>query len=368
MRVAGLTGGVVLFTLMGLVLWFADPAHDMHSLPGVLAAVAALLLLALASVRGRVYDDRASATALGLAALPHALIAGSGVLPLQEGHGIGRLQFLLGCVAVLLAAVVLIAAMPGGDGPFVGAAFAAVVGTLATFVAILVDARAVSTAAVCAPVAVGLIAFLPGLSARFARLPIGYAAPRPGYDSAGTSGSAAGDDDPLAPADPGPVDGERVAGQARRGHEVLLGLVGGCAAVVLGSAAVLGFSGSGWGQTLALATGLAMLMRTRLFRYTTQVVTALAAGLGAIALLILGLALAAPAGGDLDTRTVWLAAALAAGAALLTAIGLIVPRAGVTPFWGRFLDLAEGFVLLSLTPLCLAVLDVYTAARSMTSG
>ncbi|MBW8820736.1 MAG: hypothetical protein JF598_21600, partial [Streptomyces sp.] len=45
----------------------------------------------------------------------------------------------------------------------------------------------------------------------------------------------------------------------------------------------------------------------------------------------------------------------------------IVPRKGVTPFWGRMLDLSEGAVLLSLVPLCLAVLDLYAAARGMTS-
>jgi len=372
MRGAGLVGGVVLLVLTAFVLWFADPVrHDMHSLPGILAAVAGVLLIAFAAVRARVYDDRPSAIALGLAALPHVMIAGSGLLPLEEGGGIGRLQFLLGCVAVLVASVALIAATPSGDGPFVAAASASAVGTLVTFVAILTDIPPVETAALCVPVAVGAIAFLPGLSARFARLPIGYSAPRPGtmrYD----------EDPDAAPDTAGPVDAERIAAQARRGHEMLLGLVGGCAAVVVGAAAVLGFSDSVWGQLLALAAGLAMLMRARLFRYTVQVACALAAGLAALALLALGLALNPPAdlvrelltgdSGAFDLRTIWLTAALAAAAALVTAIGLIVPRRGVTPFWGRFLDIAEGAVLLSLVPLCLAVLDVYSAARSMTSG
>ena len=39
----------------------------------------------------------------------------------------------------------------------------------------------------------------------------------------------------------------------------------------------------------------------------------------------------------------------------------------MSPFWGRLLDLAESLVLLALVPLCLAVLDVYDAARSLTS-
>ncbi|MGW4702174.1 type VII secretion integral membrane protein EccD [Streptomyces sp. NPDC004285] len=373
LRGAGLVGGVLLLVLMGFVLWFADPVrHDMHSLPGIIAGAAGFLLTAFAGVRARVYADRATAVALGLGALPLLLIAGSGIIAPDAGEGPGRLQFLLGSVTVLVASVALVALTPSGDAPFVAATFLAGVGTLATFVAILTESSATETAAACAPVAIGLVAFLPGLSARFARLPIGYAAPR----------SAADDDFSADPQQGGeeaqPVDGERIALQARRGHEMLLGLVGGCAAVVVGSAAVLGFAGNVWGQFLALAAGLAMLLRARLFRYTSQVACVLVAGLAAIALLVLGLSLNPPADlvgellmhgdrGGLDIRTIWLTAAVAAGAALITAIGLIIPRKGLSPFWGRLLDLTEGFVLLSLVPLALAVLDVFTSVRALTS-
>ncbi|MER6100579.1 type VII secretion integral membrane protein EccD [Streptomyces sp. NPDC001728] len=374
LRGAGLLGGVLLLVLMGFVLWFADPVrHDMHSLPGIIAGAGGFLLTAFAGVRARVYGDRATAVALGLGALPLLLIAGSGIIAADPGQGPGRLQFLLGSVTVLVASVALVALTPSGDAPFVAATFLAAVGTLATFLAILTDSSATETAALCAPVAIGLVAFLPGLSARFARLPIGYAAPR----------SAADDEflgDPQQPSgeEAQPVDGERIALQARRGHEMLLGLVGGCAAVVVGSAAVLGFAGNVWGQLLALAAGLAMLLRARLFRYTSQVVCVLVAGIAAIALLVLGLSLNPPADlvkeflmygdrGGLDIRTIWLTASVAAGAALITAIGLIIPRKGLSPFWGRLLDLAEGFVLLSLVPLCLAVLDVFTSVRALTS-
>ncbi|WP_370415177.1 type VII secretion integral membrane protein EccD [Streptomyces fradiae] len=374
LRGAGLVGGVLLLVLMGFVLWFADPVrHDMHGLPGVIAGAAGVLLTAFAGVRARVYGDRATAVGLGLGALPLLLIAGSGILAPDAGQGPGRLQFLMGCVTVLVASVALVALTPSGDAPFVAATFLATVGTLATFVAILTEASATQTAAVCVPVAIGLVAFLPSLSARFARLPIGYASPR----SAADEEFLADPHQPAAP-DAQPVDGERIALQARRGHEMLLGLVGGCAAVVVGASAVLGFAGNMWGQLLALAAGLAMLLRARLFRYTSQVACVLVAGLAAIALLVLGLSLNPPVDlvtdllmygdrGGLDIRTIWLTAAVAAGAALVTAIGLIIPRKGLSPFWGRLLDLTEGFVLLSLVPLCLAVLDVFMRARSLTS-
>ncbi len=142
MRVAGLVSGVLLLAMLGFVFWFADPLrHDMHGLQGIVAGVVALVLTALAGVRGRVYDDRASAVALGIAALPHALIAGSGVLPQDAGEGPGRLQFLVGCVAVLIFSVVLIMLLPQGDAPFVAAALAAAIGTLAAFGGVLTEAQ-----------------------------------------------------------------------------------------------------------------------------------------------------------------------------------------------------------------------------------
>jgi type VII secretion integral membrane protein EccD len=369
MRVAGLTGGGVLLVLMAFALWFADPVrHDMHALPGIIAAATGVLLVALACVRARVYDDRASSIALGLGAMPHIMVAGSGALPLADGHGIGRLQFLLGCVAVLLASVVLIAITPSGDGPFVACAVAAAAGSVVTFVAVVTEIGPTAAAAIAAPVAVGTIAFMPGLSARFARLPIGFEPRVGGYGSQqeGTRELQ------------GPVDAEKIANQARRGHELLVGLVGGWCAVVIGSAAVLGFSDNGWGQLLALATGIAMLLRARLFRYTSQVGCALVAGLSALALLALGLSLNPPVelvrdmlmgdGGSMDFRTIWIAASLAAAAAVVTAIGLIIPRTGLTAFWGRIMELTETFVLLALIPLCLAVLDVYAEMRGLVGG
>ncbi|MCZ7457639.1 type VII secretion integral membrane protein EccD [Streptomyces sp. WMMC940] len=366
MRGAGLFGGSVLLVLLAFVLWSADPRHDTHGLPGVLAAVAGVLLLALACVRARVYADRGAAVALGIGSMANAAVAGAGLLPVASGQGVGRLQFLLACAAVLVASVILMMVAPGGDGPFVAFAFAAAVGTLVTFVAIMTGMEPPETAAVCSPLAVGALAFLPGLSTRFARLPVGFEPPRTAVGGYGAD-----------PAPQGPVDAERIAAQARRGHELLVGLVGGCALLAVGSAAVLGFSDDVWGRLLALATGIAMLMRAHLFRYTAQVGCALAAGLGSLVLLGLGLSLNPPAellaaalkgdGAGLDIRTVWLSAAVAAVGAVIIAIGLIVPRKGVTPFWGRFLEIAETFVLLTLVPLCLAVFGVYHSIRALTS-
>ncbi|WP_406729657.1 type VII secretion integral membrane protein EccD [Streptomyces sp. GD-15H] len=364
-RAAGLVGGGVLPALLAFVAWNADPRHDMHGLPGILAGIAGFLLVVLGCVRARVYDDRATAVALGLGALPNMGVAGSGLLSLSEGQGVGKLQFLLACAAVLVASVILVLCSPRGDGPFVAFVAASGLALVTTFVALLRDWTPAEIAALCAAVAIGALAFLPGMSMRFARLPIGFEAPH-------TTSRAYGTD----PEPHGPVDAERIEAQARRGHELLVGLVGGCALLAVGSALVLSFSDDLWARLLALATGIALLMRAQLFRYTAQVATLLAAGLGSLVALGLGLALNPPDAlirealtGDrtaLDVRTIWLVAAIAAASALITAIGLVASRSGLTPFWGRFLEIAEGFVLLTLVPLTLAVFDVYASVRSMT--
>ncbi|MDI3407645.1 type VII secretion integral membrane protein EccD [Streptomyces cavernicola] len=367
MRGAGLFGTSVLLCLLAFVAWTSDLKHDMHGLPGILTAVSGLVLLALAVVRARVYGDRGASLALGIGALANLGVAGTGLLPLTAGEGIGKLQFLLACAAVLVASMVLVIVTPSGDGPFVAFVFASAVGLVVTFVAILTDLKPIETAAICSPLAVGALAFLPGLSTRFARLPIGFDPPR-------SAANLDFEDEDEQVAD---IDAERVAAQARRGHELLVGLVGGCALVAVGAAAVLGFSDDVWAQLLAFATGVAMLTRAHLFRHTAQVGCALAAGLACLVLLGLGLSLNPPVemvlealrgdGTALEVRLVWLSVAVAVVTLVIAAVALIVPQKGVTPFWGRFLEIGESFVLLTLLPLCLAVFGAYHQMRSLSS-
>ncbi|NYI08459.1 type VII secretion integral membrane protein EccD [Allostreptomyces psammosilenae] len=359
MRASGLFGGALLFYLVAFVLFMSQPlTNDLNGLPAIVGGVLALVLTAFAGVRARIYQDTGTAVAMGVAALPHALLGGAGILAPDPGQGLGRLQLLMGCVALMVVAILLVTLVPRAASPFVAASLLGIAGTLGSFAAILTGQGAAEVAAVGAVVAIALVAFLPGLSARFARLPIGF---QPPETQAGGS----------AP-DIEPVDFSRIEQQARQGHEVLLGLVGGCAAVVVGTATTLGFTENNWARLLALLVGLAAMMRARLFRYSTQVVCLLVAGIAALVLLVVGMLLNPPievlmSSSDADLRTIWMSAAVAAGAAIVVAVGLVVPRAGVSPFWGRVMDLSEGLVLLSLVPVCLAVLDVYATVRGLTS-
>ncbi|QKW21822.1 type VII secretion integral membrane protein EccD [Kitasatospora sp. NA04385] len=368
MRAFGLVAGTVLLALLAFALWFSDLRHDMFGLPGILSGVTAIVLVTFAGVRARVYADHTAALALGLGALPHAMLAGSGIIQVPDGSGPGRLQFLVGCVTVLVVSVLLVGLLPERDSAFVASSFLAAAGTLATFAAVLMSGTAITDIASVTGVAgVAAIGFLPALSARFARLPVGFSAP----GQTRTRGSAYGEEANSAET----VQYERIAAQARRGHEVLVGLVGGASATIVGACAVLGFSDRTWAELLALAIGISTMLRARLFRYTAQVFALTISGLAALSLLVLGLALHTPlhllmakltneGGGDL--RTVWLSASIAAGAAVMTAIALIVPRSGVSPFWGRILDMVDSLLLLSLVPLALAVLDVYNVVRGAT--
>ncbi|MFI6449243.1 type VII secretion integral membrane protein EccD [Kitasatospora sp. NPDC050543] len=368
MRAFGLIGAGVLLTLLGFALWFSDLRHDMHGLAGVISGVTAVVLTAFAGVRARVYQDHDAALALGLGALPHALIGGSGVIAVaHKWEGPGRLQFLVGCVAVLVISVLLVGLLPEKDSVFVAAAFLAAAGTLATFAAVLLpETPANHIAAVTGVAAVAAVGFLPALSARFARLPVGFSAP-------GQTRTRSRDHDEETHRAEA-VQYERIAQQARRGHEVLVGLVGGCAAVIIGACAVLGFTDEVFPELLALTIGVSTMLRARLFRYTAQVFSLTIAGLIGLSLLILGLSLHTPlfiikaAGSttDVDLRTIWLSASIAAGAAVLTAIALVVPKLGVSPFWGRILDLVDSLTLMALVPLTLAVLNVYNLVRGST--
>ncbi len=80
MRAFGLIAGTVLLTLLAFALWFSDLRHNMFGLPGILAGVTAVVLVTFSAVRARVYDDHVAALALGLGALPHAMLAGSGII------------------------------------------------------------------------------------------------------------------------------------------------------------------------------------------------------------------------------------------------------------------------------------------------
>ena len=345
LRVAGLSGAAAFFALGAVVLWrMALP----HGLPAIVAGSLALVLTVVAGVRARVYADSVGGAVLGLGALPNAFVAGLGVIAPPKYEGPGRIQFLCGCVGVLVASTLIAALLPDHGAAYIAGAGAGVLGTAATFGLIAFDTGPRESAAVAGTVAVAMIAFLPSWAARLARLPIGFLpsdAPNPRQG------------DTLDHAD--------VAARARRGHELLTGLAGACAVAIVTACIVLGNVDTLWTRCLAAVLALVTLGRARLFRHTAQVVVLYTAGLLGLAMLFVGLALDT---GSLDKeRQGWIFALVCVVGALLAMVATTVPTRGLSPFWGRFMDVFEATLMISVVPLCLAVLDLYDKLRNITA-
>lgn len=381
LRALGVVIGSLWLAACALLLALVRP---LHGLPAIAAGALALLLVAAASARARVYQDDLAASWLAFAALPHALLAGLGALPTAAGQGLGRAQLITGLVALLVVAALAAALLPRSDAVCVAACVAAGLSLLAAFVGLLTDANSVRVAAVTVTVAVGLVAFMPSLAIRLARFPAAYLIPEQPATAARPSGpadvgtravtvrdrgavlsTAHGADGASEPgaARVTPVDASGVLARVRRGHELLLGLIGGCAVVAVAGVGVLGFAANGWAQALAGLIAAAMLSRARLFRRAVEVMTLVVAGVCALALLVAGLAIGAAAHGTLG----YVFVVVLVVAALATGVGVLLPGRRVSPFWGRVVDIGEAMLLAAVIPVCLAVLDLYTRVRGFGS-
>ncbi|MDI2132482.1 type VII secretion integral membrane protein EccD [Yinghuangia seranimata] len=348
LRTAGLTGAAIFLFVAPVALWrSAIP----HSSAGIIAGVLAVLLAAVAGIRARVYDDPGGAAALGLGALPNAFYAGLGIIEPHKFEGPGRVQFVAASAAAMIVSVLIAVLIPTRNATFVAGAGAGLIGMLTAFGLIAADAEPHDAAAVSGVVGIALVAFLPGWSVRLARLPIGFLPP-----DAPAAARAAADD---------PVDHAALAARARAGHQMLTGLVGACAVVVTASAVVTGYSTEMWSRVFTAALGVAMLGRARLFRYTPQVVLLLSAGAAALFWLFAGLTL--HTNFLQKEQQSWVFGLIAGVGVIMAVIAVTVPARGLSPFWGRAMDILEGMLLTALIPLCLAVLGTYETLRNLTA-
>lgn len=121
--------------------------------------------------------------------------------------------------------------------------------------------------------------------------------------------------------------------------------------------------GGPWAGTLAVAGGVALAGRARLFRRPRQVVPLLAAGLAGPVALLAGLA--AGPGTDPGVRGLWLPGLAVAAGAFAVAGADVVPSGRLSPPARRCADLADAAARLAVPPLALAVLGVFPAVRAL---
>jgi len=341
-RTAAVTLAAVFLVAAALGLVWSGPPWPLPGSTllglGVLASAGSVALArAFAAPRAGVVVA-GTAVAFGFAG-GSTLVAGD-----QPVGNVGAPGLLVGsAVALLFAVVAALGLVTGRDG-FLAIVAAALVGVVAGAVraAGVLDPPGVAAATVA--VLLVLTPLLPAAAARVGRLPM------PGLPT--------GADDLRRIADtlPGPA----VMRQAMAADRTLTALLAATAAVATVCMFWVVRDGAWYGAALSSAVGLALYLRARHLTGLTQRIWLLACGTGA---LLLGLhALTRWTTGPLLV-VLPLALAAAAVAALAWAVRMADRR--LTPYWGRFGDLLEVLLLLSVIPLALGVAGTYTAVRNL---
>jgi type VII secretion integral membrane protein EccD len=388
----------------------------------VLATVAASVLLVAGIAASRRYEDRPAAATLTSYAMLYAFAAGAYVT-VPGGTGVsfgadGADALVGGSVALLLAALGA-AVMVGAELRVCAAS--ALVGAFGALVGLTASALPPDDiAAILLTVLVCGIGLLPLATIRLARLPLppltlppdpaaaswsddspswpgfGWSSGRPGQAATGSEwppaagawpspspgwpGSGAG----LAAGagQPGPGSGP-VAGPEASSHEVgraggagsndgqvfaavgrteelLTGALVGYAVLAAGAGLVLVASGGLAAWLLVAVSGVALLLRARLFAAVRQRVPMAAGGLACLAAL--AAALLAGAGPSV-LEIVAVGGALAAAAGV--AAGRTYAHRPPSPYVGRAADLLDTATVVAVVPITFAVLGLYELARTL---
>ena len=134
-----------------------------------------------------------------------------------------------------------------------------------------------------------------------------------------------------------------------------LGLVGLFAQVPLAFA-------DGWiGPTMSAVVAVALLLRSRIFRGRVQRLALMVPGIAGLAVLAVASSIGA-------TQTVILTAVLAplaAVTAIVVGVSLWLPGHRPSPFWARAADIIDLLVVLSLVPLALAEVGLFSYIRGL---
>ncbi|MFL6110967.1 MAG: EsaB/YukD family protein [Catenulispora sp.] len=306
--------------------------------------------------------DYTAASVLAASSLPYAFIAGVGVLPADPtaGHGLGRVHFTAGAIAVLLLSLAAILGLGRRTAVPVAGATVGLIATLTGIGLQLTQASPASGIAVVAAgcaLAVELLPFAALVAARFVIEPP-------------TSGVEPGDFDGS------PVNNYAVGLRVARTLDTLTGLTAGlgtllvlCVVLLVVPIDALQTAPQGphtvWEQALAFLASGVVLCRARLFRERAQVLATAVSGLTGLVVAFGAMAWNA----EPDVRALWLAPLLLVLALLALGLASIRPRRGTSepilpPRWSRMIDLVEGAVFLAVLPVLMAVLGVYGQVRN----
>jgi type VII secretion integral membrane protein EccD len=316
---------------------------------GALAGVMAVGLLGLGALLARAWGDHVvGGVAAGLA-LPGAAAAGALLQAGLAGGGAAG-QVLVAGSALTLAAVSATVAVGRPQRAFVAGVVVGLAGVVSALVGAGIGASgAAAVAVVAAQAGIGLA---PALAVRSAAVPVPIVSAVPEV--------LAGEDRPPR---------ERVREAVARADEVLAGCLLGLTVATVVAVAVLATAGGVAAPLLAAITGLALLLRARVF-------PAVAARLplvtgGAVSLLVCGLALAGRAPGAR------LSVAAVAGVSLLVLLAMAASSSArartagsgadrpPSPYLARLADVADMTTVVALVPVVCAVLGLYAWVRGL---
>ncbi len=342
-RTAGLAGALLLL-LAGLVqVLRADVT--VGAAGGLLIGVGSVVLLAAVVVARPLSDARAGA-AVGVVGLCYLSAGGLLVtsLPGTPMASVDGIDLLAGSAALTLGSLVGYTGIVWGMRVFVGGIVAGLAGALAGTASVLGLGPAACSALVVA-VLTGAVAVFPLWAMRLGRVPVP------------TLPSSA--DDVLA--DQPRPDPAAVRTAVLRADEVLTGLLGGAAVVIVACQVRLMQEPGTVPVVLAVVVGAALALRAQLFptiRHRIGLLLVGAAGLVGAALVLTRSATS----GEALLLTL-LGVVTVAG--LLLAAGVRYSRSQPSPYLPRYADIAEMLLLVSVLPLAGAVLGLYAFARGL---
>jgi type VII secretion integral membrane protein EccD len=346
-RSAGLWGGAGLLGVGALALAVSGPPW---AIPAIAAGLIALLLLICGAIMSRAMGDADAGAVVGYTAIPYAFLAGL-LTPARETvpnvlH-LGAPHMLAGFGAATLAAVVAGFAIAEGLPNFLGISLAAVTGTIGAGVVVAMpDAPPAGAAAACVAVVVALTALIPSLAFKLARLPL------PAVPS---SAEELRSDTAL-------VNGKAVLARTAIADRFATGLVVGVALIAIGAEIFLAVEGGWMALAMGVAISLALILRARVFRGRLQRTWMLVAGLSGIGVLALG----SVEPREPLTTLVSVVLPLVVATVIAASLGMWLPGNKPSPFWGRAGDILDIVAVVSLIPLALGVLDLYTWIRGQT--
>ncbi|MBD3915527.1 type VII secretion integral membrane protein EccD [Nocardioides hwasunensis] len=330
---------------VGFVLGSCLLAGPSWAAPAAVSGGLALLLVGVSVVLGRAFDRPGTSLVAAGFAIASAFAGGAmafgGRLTVVS---FGADQLLPAAAAAVLVAAVCRVLLPRGVAGFtatIGTGLLAVAGSLAAGVGGL-DVAA--TAAFTAGVALLASPIIPVASFKMSRLNLPIV--------------PTGADDLRA--ETASVDGTRVLRQAVMADQYMTGIVT-ALATILGGAAVLLADGDGVQTVLAGVLGGIAALRARLFTGRAQRLSLLLAG------AVAGFAVLRAMATSFDTWSAQLALVLGVAILALAMFWLVVvlPGRRYAPPSSRAADIVEALLVLSVLPLILGIMGVYSRIREL---